>query len=207
MWEVDRRTGGPVYILAFDFGAAFLMVPKDELLTARQHHIGRRFYHAPVLSGTPWQFQRPSPWAIVLDTPVEVPLLEAFTIRDVVIGLTSDRTTYLIVESITRPGRPLALRAEGYGLTETDRGEVARWPQALLAAVRERRPTIGMTRAQVLLALGPPKHRERITEAAGTTEEWQYGLTAQGSDAKSVFKLRRQLSFANDKLARIRDLE
>jgi hypothetical protein len=48
-------------------------------------------------------------------------------------------------------------------------------PPAVQKAIKEKRVSVGMTRDQVIMAVGRPEHKSRETKDGVETEDWVYG--------------------------------
>jgi hypothetical protein len=70
-------------------------------------------------------------------------------------------------------------------------------PEPVQQAIKANKAVVGMTRDQVILALGKPRHKERNTNADGDeTEDWVYG----DAPGKITF-----VTFANSKVTRVNE--
>lgn len=154
------------------------------LSQARTRWLGQKLFHnaRPLLPASYRKFSRLSEWEIrPVDAAVQISHLGELTIKDVVVGEGGAErfgATYFLVEALTTGDELLSVHVGGGLLggalyfTTDDLEQFSKWSRPIQVAVREGRLLLGMSRAQVVMSLGVPHRRMRISDERGVSDEW-----------------------------------
>ena len=158
-------------------------------------HDGRSFFPASY-----YKFTRLSDWEIKpSDEAVQIPHLGQLTVKDVAVG---DRgpypfgATYFLVGTPAVADELLSVHVGGgliagalYFTTE-DLQQFSTWSRPIQSAIREGRVLLGMSSAQVVMSLGVPRRRTRVTDERGVVDEWCWGQVTLSLSGGKVARLK-----------------